>query len=155
MSTIKNKETPQLLADRFFTAYPEEQCKNDGLKLSSTQYHERLVDTVTKRDTICDEETARLREGLEASERLNTKHVGHIERLEIDNEKLKENIYELEIAYKEKINTLSEKIKEYHNTLSQRLRDMKALDKAGVINKRIFQGFDFAVEQTESLLNNK
>lgn len=38
--------------------------------------------------------------------------------------------------------------------LRQRLRDMKALDNAGVINKSVFQGFDYAVKQTEEYLES-
>lgn len=38
--------------------------------------------------------------------------------------------------------------------LEQRLKDMKTLDEAGVIDKTIFQGFDYSIKQTEDYLNS-
>lgn len=36
--------------------------------------------------------------------------------------------------------------------LTQRLKDLKAIEKTGIINKKIFRGFDHAIEETEEFL---
>lgn len=97
MDNIK-KFTAEENADRFFTKYSEEQCKNDSQMLSSTQYHERLTETFKEYEkeietlsNICDSERAKI-------ERLKT--VGS----EISNERddLKEKVCDLELKLEEK-----------------------------------------------------
>lgn len=66
MDNIK-KFTAEENADRFFTKYPTESCKNDSQMLSSTQYHERLTETFKEYEkeietlsNVCDSERAKI-----------------------------------------------------------------------------------------------